>query len=813
MAHIISDDTQLKDHPLTVTYPGYYGTNSAAQAVTNLVHTFQNIRFGLMVGDGGAVPSAPHPQDPIKNVRLGDIVVSDPKGNHGGVLNYDMGKWNSEGELSIESHLNKPPTILLNAMKQVRGDHRFGTGNMSQYIDDTLSLLKSLSDVEDPFFPGENASCGMCDPEQKIDRLPRRSDGPVVHYGLIASGNAVMRNASLQDRLRDEWNVLCFEMEAAGLMNHFPCLVIHKLCDYSDSHKTKKWQPYAAVVAAAYAKDLLRVIGPEQIKNTEVATSFMENVATTLNHVDEGIKKLRDTMESTYRQKVLEWLSPFDYENRQGDAFSQHQKGTGTWFIESETFQKWVQDPKQTLLCQGIPRAGKTIMASIVVHHLHEVFRDKREVDISDQTIESIFTNLLKQLAQQQSQLPECVTEAYERFRLLMMLGTVIAIYRKIHASNGTCRRPISFFATSKPIADIASMFRRNHGVFLEMRAADDDVRSYVESQLDMLRPFVSEDPNMRLNVRETIVEAVDDMFLLSKFHLESSNLAMRTLGWIICSERPLTTSELQHALAVQQGAKALDEDAIPEVDMLLESGVFRLVHFTTQQYFQRKWNVWFPNAHSDIATVCLTYLSLDTFRDNTSDSEEGLLEREVKRPLFEYAAKSWIHHARLHTLENPLPLQLLTDPSCLSSADSYITPQCLCDDVCFSPPNNLSGLHLAAYLGFTNSAKQLIQVGIQCDVLNGSDRTPLAWAAEQPNTDVARLLLDNGANPNHTDDHQATPLLWAAGLGNQALVKLLLERGARPDIKDNASTLPLDRASAGMSETSLWIGQGIMAV
>ncbi|KAE8422521.1 hypothetical protein BDV36DRAFT_291347 [Aspergillus pseudocaelatus] len=231
MAHIISDDTQLKDHPLTVTYPGYYGTNSAAQAVTNLVHTFQNIRFGLMVGDGGAVPSAPHPQDPIKNVRLGDIVVSEPKGNHGGVLNYDMGKWDREGELSIESHLNKPPTILLNAMKQVRGDHRFGTGNMSQYIDDTLSLLKSLSDVEDPSFPGweedllfrteythisENASCSMCDSEQKIDRLPRRSDGPVVHYGLIASGNAVMRNASLRDRLRDKWNVLCFEMEGRG---------------------------------------------------------------------------------------------------------------------------------------------------------------------------------------------------------------------------------------------------------------------------------------------------------------------------------------------------------------------------------------------------------------------------------------------------------------------------------------------------------------------------------------------------------------------------------------------------------------------
>jgi nucleoside phosphorylase len=66
-----------------------------------------------------------------------------------------------------------------------------------------------------------------------------------------------MKDASIRDKLAAEKDVLCFEMEAAGLMNHFPCLVIRGICDYSDSHKSKEWQGYAAIAAAAYAKDLL----------------------------------------------------------------------------------------------------------------------------------------------------------------------------------------------------------------------------------------------------------------------------------------------------------------------------------------------------------------------------------------------------------------------------------------------------------------------------------------------------------------------------------------------------------------------------
>jgi hypothetical protein len=68
------------------------------------------------------------------------------------------------------------------------------------------------------------------------------------------------RSAETRDRLAKEYGIICFEMEAAGLMSQLPCLVIRGICDYSDSHKNKQWQGYAALTAAAYAKVLLSTV-------------------------------------------------------------------------------------------------------------------------------------------------------------------------------------------------------------------------------------------------------------------------------------------------------------------------------------------------------------------------------------------------------------------------------------------------------------------------------------------------------------------------------------------------------------------------
>jgi nucleoside phosphorylase len=70
----------------------------------------------------------------------------------------------------------------------------------------------------------------------------------------------LIKNGRQRDKLREKHGILCFEMEAAGLINNFLCAVIRGICDYADSYKNKLWQPYAAATAAAYAKYLLSQI-------------------------------------------------------------------------------------------------------------------------------------------------------------------------------------------------------------------------------------------------------------------------------------------------------------------------------------------------------------------------------------------------------------------------------------------------------------------------------------------------------------------------------------------------------------------------
>jgi nucleoside phosphorylase len=108
------------------------------------------------------------------------------------------------------------------------------------------------------------ASCRFCDKSQICRRKPRDMR---VHYGLIASGNQVIKDAAFRDKLNKDLggHVLCIEMEAAGLVNDFPCIVIRGICDYADSHKNKDWQEHAAAVAAAFAKELLQSIQPAEV--------------------------------------------------------------------------------------------------------------------------------------------------------------------------------------------------------------------------------------------------------------------------------------------------------------------------------------------------------------------------------------------------------------------------------------------------------------------------------------------------------------------------------------------------------------------
>lgn len=249
---------------------GQMGTNSAAAVAAQMRSTFTSIRFGLMVGIGGGVPSEE------ADVRLGDVVVSKPLGLHGGVVQYDFGKATSNG-LECTGFLNAPPTVLLNAVAQLRAKHTRGISTLLKHLAkfnrlpefarETAGLDTLFEANYDHTGPG-GSTCGMCSKERTVARQAR-SQAVVVHYGTIASGNQVIKYAAERDRVSKKLGgVLCFEMEAAGLMNSFPCLVVRGVCDYADSHKNKQWQPYAAATAAAYTKELLSEIPAADMMET-----------------------------------------------------------------------------------------------------------------------------------------------------------------------------------------------------------------------------------------------------------------------------------------------------------------------------------------------------------------------------------------------------------------------------------------------------------------------------------------------------------------------------------------------------------------
>ncbi|EED14471.1 kinesin light chain, putative [Talaromyces stipitatus ATCC 10500] len=247
---------------------GIYGKVSAATVVSRMRSTFPQLQYGLMVGIGGGVPSKSH------DIRLGDVVVSKPAGKHNGVIQYDYGKAIQGGQFEATGTLNKPPQVLLTHMGQLKAKQMTeGEDVFSHIVDETLIQNPNMQERFSPpdqhtdllfhssyhHIAGEG-TCEHCDKEKLYKRQPRKTRTPQIHYGLIASGDQVIKDSETRDRLAQQYGILCFEMEAAGLMDELPTLVIRGICDYCDSHKQKQWQGYAALAAAAYTKLLLSAI-------------------------------------------------------------------------------------------------------------------------------------------------------------------------------------------------------------------------------------------------------------------------------------------------------------------------------------------------------------------------------------------------------------------------------------------------------------------------------------------------------------------------------------------------------------------------
>jgi WD40 repeat protein/nucleoside phosphorylase len=256
---------------------GKYGLTSAASVAKDMLRSFPSIRFGMMVGIGGGAPSLKH------DIRLGDVVVSSPVGRTGGVIYYEFGKTIQNRQFERMGTLDAPPPMLLMALSLIgaqheRKGHRIAE-SVSKMIERNPRLRRKYQRPEprtDRLYrssfihPDPENTCEEICGVEAVHLIPRNErtadeDDPAIHYGLIASADRLMKDAQARDTLARNEGVLCFEMEAAGLMDHFPCVVIRGICDYSDTHKNNTWQGYAAATAAAYAKELLDVIPPAEL--------------------------------------------------------------------------------------------------------------------------------------------------------------------------------------------------------------------------------------------------------------------------------------------------------------------------------------------------------------------------------------------------------------------------------------------------------------------------------------------------------------------------------------------------------------------
>ncbi|KAK6357621.1 hypothetical protein TWF718_001929 [Orbilia javanica] len=224
----------------TVAVVGYYqehGLGVSGSMAAEVLRDLPNLEMGLLVGIAGGIPS------PTRDIRLGDVAVAVPEGDRPGVVGYDLGRAGDNGTFELKHWQNATHPLLRSIINIIRahGESKF------------RRHLRVTEDRPEFQIPGSPPYNGEWSPTQGSQVL----DHPAVHYGTILSGNSVIKSKEKRDHLRDKYHGIAVEMEAAGMMTRLPVAVIRGISDFADSEKNDTWQPYAAITAAAYAKEVL----------------------------------------------------------------------------------------------------------------------------------------------------------------------------------------------------------------------------------------------------------------------------------------------------------------------------------------------------------------------------------------------------------------------------------------------------------------------------------------------------------------------------------------------------------------------------
>jgi nucleoside-triphosphatase THEP1 len=253
------------------------------------------------------------------------------------------------------------------------------------------------------------------------------------------------------------------------------------------------------------------------------------------------------------KQAILNWLDAADYAERQSDFLSRREKGTGEWFLESEQLRRWYSQPKQTLFCPGIPGAGKTVLASIIIHNLQQRFQDDETIPVvyiycnfkmrQNQKIKDLLKSLLRQFIQQRASVPKAIKDFYERHAKQGTMPTRNELSKALPLVAATYARPLivvdavdecetkentrddfldellnlqektqtCLMIISRPIHEIAR--RLDACVHFDIRAQPQDIQKYIETRLPLLPMFVQRNEILKQRIITTVVGGVQGMY------------------------------------------------------------------------------------------------------------------------------------------------------------------------------------------------------------------------------------------------------------------------------------------------------------
>ncbi|KAJ5625445.1 hypothetical protein N7510_001754 [Penicillium lagena] len=613
------------------------------------------------------------------------------------------------------------------------------------------------------------------------------------------------------------------------------------------------------------------------------------------------------------------------------------------WLLKTEDFQRWIGSQEQILFCPGIPGSGKTVLSSIIIDHLEQMFPDQEDVVIAylfcdyrqQQTLTELYSALLRQAVQRKPSIPESVKSFYQKYSTKSASPSEEAILDELRSIFTSCARafvvidaldecPVSdgngssvrhsflrelvrlqneagfnLLATSRQDQEIAAHFEGAASV--EIQASSEDIQYYVDFRLSDLPSFVRKREKLQQSIKDSITEAAKDMyesirrssgngelliclrFLLARLYfnllLDESNekgirrmleqfrtgsqsnaydhaysetmsrierqganasgLAKKTIGWIIHAKRNLTVAELEHALAIELESSEFDETNITDIEQLTsyccglvlvdeQTTEVKLVHYTTQNHFERALKSWFPEILDHITDSCLTYMSYNVFEDDRFEDKEEVKNIPNEYPFYNYSSLNWGHHFREAPGDRSILLNFIQSKAKLAGYDrcgfetsnwkpepktsdikaehiaAYFNLEQLMQELLVINPGNVNiqdsrkqtPLFLAASHGHESMAKLLLNMGAEVDLLDTDGKSPLYAAANQGYERIVQLLLDKGADIEMRNSSSETPLYVAAGNGHDIVITLLLDRGANVDSRNDGDRTALHAAS-----------------